>query len=99
MAQFTYGVVSSWTRTALGPVPVGFLTDRDRHSGRGASREDSSETVIAPVRPTRGRGGGGGTVAGGRLGPYRLIERVGRGRQADVWRARRGVNRGTKRSR
>ena len=78
MAQLTCGVVSSWTRTAL---------------GRGASREDSSETVIGPFRsyaPVSSNVRDVTRRREGRLGMYRLIERVGQGRQADVWRAIRG---------
>ncbi|MCA1686138.1 MAG: serine/threonine protein kinase [Planctomycetia bacterium] len=76
MAQVSCGVVSSWTRLSF---------------GRGRASEESTVTAVGPSwssrprAPRRGVQDPGG--AGGRLGRYRLIERVGRGRQADVWRA------------
>lgn len=59
-----------------------------RSSGTRIGRNPCSAIVS-------GTGAGGSpttvqaVVPGRRLGPYQLVERIGRGRQADVWRARR----------
>ncbi len=83
VAQVSYGMVSS----GMGAAHLAFSSSLTS-DGRWAAREESSETVVRPYRPRRARGSAwGGEVTGSRLGRYRLIERVGRGRQADVWRA------------
>lgn len=50
------------------------------HSGSLVYSPSSVSESATPLTSLIGEGGG-------RIGPYRLIERLGRGRQADVWRA------------
>ncbi len=80
MGRTTYAEISSWTQPSFGREAVCVI-------------EESAETVIGPAWSSEPWGSSGFNLPefrGGRLGAYRLIERVGRGRQADVWRAVRG---------
>jgi eukaryotic-like serine/threonine-protein kinase len=91
LARVTSGMVSSWVvtasrgRSAAGRPPVG--------SGSWERQDDSSETRISFAgAEAESLDLGVGSASrmsgrGGRLGRYELIERVGQGRQADVWRA------------
>lgn len=88
------GVTLRLDRTTLNP--LGHRRLRERLRGRtGVEPGSGSETVLGPrlsappvvVRPPRAPRT---ARAGDRLGPYHLIERLGQGRQADVWRALRG---------
>ena len=65
------GVVSTWVRPPGGAAR--------RPDACGSAEGSATELAPPPVAPSRGYGG--------RLGRYVLIERVGTGRQADVWRA------------
>lgn len=88
MARITYGRVSSWaapaTRAKRAHVVIG------GSSGSGTTFGPSWSAAASTCLP--GQGGYCPELSelsgrGGRLGRYRLIERVGQGRQADVWRA------------
>jgi serine/threonine-protein kinase len=82
VGRITCGVVSSWLVRA---------------SGRGRWYEERSETAVGPswsVETWAGAAarrvaerGRAAVLEGGTVGRYRLIERLGRGMQADVWRA------------
>ncbi|MGE3821781.1 MAG: serine/threonine-protein kinase [Isosphaeraceae bacterium] len=79
-----------WFR-ALAPVDSPPLAEPCRASQTRIGRTSPTSLAVLPQSSKES-----GTLAathaaraGRQLGPYRLIERIGRGRQADVWRARR----------
>jgi serine/threonine-protein kinase len=91
------------SETTVGPSWTGFSGSWDATSSPGSLSLSALETVIpairGPARVVAGAEAGSAVAIArtearpalrsglGRLGRYYLIERVGRGRQADVWRA------------
>lgn len=79
MARTPYAVVSSWAASARGHMESTETAEGPSWSLDPWGSAETVEAVDAVEELVE--------LRSGRLGRYRLIERVGRGRQADVWRA------------